>query len=236
MDRDCVVCLYEHSGLSARPWLEAGYNVLCFDKANQPTIDPHPSGGSMWMIPWDAHSEGAFTDVIEFVNGDHVAMLLAFPPCDDLAVSGAKHFAAKLSRDPNFQHRAMERVFVAETLANYFNAPYAIENPVSAISTLWRKPDYVWSPNQYGGYLPVDDEHPLYPDIIEPRDQYRKATCYWIGNGFKVPPRKPLPPLQPLSNMYTKLGGSSERTKRIRNSSPRGMARAIFEANHKRQP
>lgn len=231
-----VVCLYEHSGLSALPWAKAGYTVLCFDKENEPLTIAYESGGVMRSIKWDAHSDNAFAEIIDAVDQAEVVLVLAYPPCDDLAVSGAKHFEKKRQRDPNFQNRAMERVFVAKIIADHYGAPYAIENPVSVISTLWRQPDHIWSPHHYAGYLPEDDAHPLYPDVIEPRDRYRKTTCFWKGNGFIMPKAKPIYPLHSLSNMYTKLGGSSERTKRIRNSSPRGMAQAIFEANHKRQP
>ena len=225
-----VICLYEHSGLSAKPWAEAGYDVWCYDIANE--NEEIPCGkGTIVKRRWDAHTRDAM-ETIFYATTDQV-LVLGFPPCDDLAVSGAKHFQDKLRRDPDVFNKAMRRVHIVRNIADWLKVPYAIENPKSRIATLWRKADYIWSPHQYAGYLPEDDVHPVYPEIIEPRDQYQKETHYWIGNGFIIPPRDPRPPLHPLANMYTKLGGNSERTKRIRNSSPRGMAQAIFEFNRK---
>ena len=67
-----------------------------------------------------------------------------------------------------------------------------VENPVGALSRLWRKPDHVFDPCEYGGYLSESDEHPLYPQHIPARDAYRKKTCIWHGLGrFTMPPRRP---------------------------------------------
>lgn len=72
-------------------------------------------------------------------------LMIAFPPCTDLAVSGAKHFAAKIA--DGRQGRAIE--FVRRLLGA--NVPrIALENPVGVISTKLRKPDQYIQPWQFG--------------------------------------------------------------------------------------
>ncbi|QGF21265.1 DNA methyltransferase [Citrobacter phage HCF1] len=120
--------------------------------------------------------------------------IIAFPPCTDTAVSGSRHFAAKRDRDPEFQIKAMETARIAQELGDWFNVPYMIENPISVLSTMWRQPDYIFHPCGFGGYLPEDDKHPHFPDIIPARDAYTKKTCLWTGNGFVMPDIKSVLP------------------------------------------
>ena len=83
-------------------------------------------------------------------------LMIAHPPCTDLAVSGARHFAAKIA--DGRQERALD--FVRELLG----APIpriALENPVSVISTHIRRPDQVIQPWQFG-------------------HGETKATCLWL--------------------------------------------------------
>ena len=75
-------------------------------------------------------------------------------------------------------------------------AAWYVENPVGALSRWWRKPNHVFDPCEYGGYLSETDEHPLYPQHIPQRDAYRKKTCIWHGQGFTVPPKRPMEPVQ----------------------------------------
>ena len=112
-----------------------------------------------------------------------------------------------------------------------FGCKWAAENPVSVLSTLWRKPDYSFHPYEYGGYLPVSDEHPTYPEYIKPRDAYPKKTCIWSGNGFVMPAKKSVSIEPGYLDQYKKLGGKSLKTKNIRSATPRGFAKAVFLAN-----
>lgn len=171
-------------------------------------------------------------------------MVLSFTPCTDLAVSGALHFAAKLKADPDVFNRAVRWARLGETLGAALGCPYLVENPRSRLSTLWRKPNHKFNPCDYGGYLPEDDQHPNWPDIIPPRDAYTKTTCLWTSDDFVMPEAKPVEPvlvewrlkngkITKTSPMMLKLGGKSQRTKNIRSASPRGFFKAMFEANHK---
>ena len=225
-----VVCLYEQSGLSADEWARNGYSVYCYDILHASRSEQTVGQGRKVFMPWDARDLRQCNDAIHRHKGS-CAIVLAYPPCTDLAVSGAAWFAAKRARNPNYREEAMDLVYTARDMAEYLKAPWCIENPVSVISSQWRKPDYIFHPYEYGGYLPENDVHPLYPEYIEPRDAYPKKTCYWTGQGFIMPRRKPVPFAQGYSKQHRLLGGKSERTKRIRSASPRGINVAIYTAN-----
>lgn len=160
-------------------------------------------------------------------------LIYAFPPCTDLASSGSRAFASKKARNPLFQIQAAQTAKIAAYIAEWFGVPYMIENPRGRLSTLWRKPNHSFEPWQYGGYLPEDDEHPLFPEYIEARDAYPKTTYIWSGNGFIMPTRKPVPVADGYSKQYKKLGGKSARTKLIRSLTPRGFAAAVNKDNAK---
>lgn len=99
--------------------------------------------------------------VIGFVQWD---LIIAHPPCTDLAVSGARHFPAKIA--DGRQQKALD--FVRALM----NAPcerIAIENPISVISSKIRKPDQIIQPWMFG--------HPE-----------KKATCLWLKGLPKLVP------------------------------------------------
>ncbi len=228
-----VVCLYEESGFSAEEWALNGYDVYCYDILHSEERVENTGRGRKFYIPWDA-ADQAQNDAIYARHKGRAVILLAFPPCTDLAISGAARFANKQAANPNYRAEAMALVYTAYNMAEALGCPYAIENPVSVISSQWRKPDHIFNPYEYGGYLPEDDKHPRYPDYIEPRDAYPKRTCYWVGGGFVMPQKRPVAVKPGYSKQYVKLGGKSEKTKRIRSASPRGVAKAIYEANKPR--
>ena len=224
--------LFDGSGIMAQPWAEAGHTCYCF---NYDGAD-HGSYKSAKVIHENIHYVNIWIDC-KFITaatlGEHGKpdMIFAFPPCTDMAVSGAAHFARKAEIDPLFQDKAVETARIAALIAEFFSVPYMIENPVSVLSSKWRKPDFSFHPYEFGGYLPEDDEHPVYPEYIKARDAYPKKTCLWVGGGFKMPQRKPVAVNNGYSDQHKKLGGKSQRTKVIRSLTPRGFARAVFEAN-----
>ena len=176
-------------------------------------------------------------DVSELFEAFDVRLILSFPSCTDLAISGARHFQAKAAANPSYRAEAMALVYMARDIGEAYGVPYAIENPVSVISSEWRKPNHIFQPCDFGGYLPEDDTSP-YPDIIPARDAYTKKTCLWTGNGFVMPEARPVDPVKyqdrnglNYSALHWKLGGKSLRTKNIRSATPRGFAKAVFAAN-----
>ena len=85
-------------------------------------------------------------------------MIIAFPPCTDLAVSGARHFAKKRA-----DGRQQASIDFFMKFANAHCDMIAIENPVGIMSTHFRKPDQIINPWQFG--------HPE-----------TKKTCLWLKN------------------------------------------------------
>ena len=118
-------------------------------------------------------------------------------------------------------------------LAERFGCPYYVENPVSRLATLWRKPNHTFHPFEFGCYIPLDEaEHPRWPEHIAPRDGYSKKTCLWTSETFVFPEKCPVDCESfGASRQHKKLGGKSQKTKNIRSATPRGFARAVFEAN-----
>jgi hypothetical protein len=88
-------------------------------------------------------------------------MLIAHPPCDHLAVSGARWFRKK-----QIDYRQQKAIvfFMQMSLANIPRV--AVENPIGIMSTIWRKPDQIIQPWQYG-------------------HGETKATCLWL-KGLKA--------------------------------------------------
>lgn len=91
-------------------------------------------------------------------------ILICFPPCTDLAVSGARHFERKIA--DGSQQKSIE-FFMA--LANCNIQKIAIENPIGIMSGKWRKPDQIIQPWQFG-------------------DKAQKSTCLWLKGLPKLKP------------------------------------------------
>jgi hypothetical protein len=221
-----VVSLFDESGNMGRPWAESGYRVFCFDILNTDREEIFANGGKIIWVKADL-DDPAWHQVIMDM---HAVMMFSFSPCDDLAVSGSLHFAKKLAANPDCQKIATERAKLVEILADGFSK-WMHENPISILSTTWRKADFYFDPSDYGGYLPEDDVHPRWPEYIAPRDAYPKKTGIRCGNGFVVPPKKPVYREPGYSAQHKRLGGKSAKTKQIRSETPRGFANAVFEAN-----
>jgi len=98
-------------------------------------------------------------DVIELLRQEW-DMIIAFPPCTDLAVSGAAWFEEK--RKDGRQQKSIDFFMLFANL----KTPYCIENPVGIMSTVWRKPDQIIQPYEFG--------HPE-----------QKKTCLWL-NGLPL--------------------------------------------------
>lgn len=236
MQPKIVLSLYDYTGEMVRPWAENGYECHILDIQHAPlqnNVEHFGGGGSIHKIHADLHD-----DLYNWMNiyaslAHNVQIVFGFPVCTDLAVSGAAHFAKKAKVDPLFQRKAATHAKNVATFAKLLGVPYMVENPVSVLSTLWRKPDFYFHPYEYGGYIPEDQaEHPTYPTYIAPRDAYSKKTSIWSGNGFVQPDPLPVPcESYGNSTQHAKLGGKSDKTKNIRSATPRGFARAVYESN-----
>lgn len=224
-----AIFLYDYTGIMAQPWLDAGYECWLFD-------GQHPEGitreGNLVKVGmwFDAYKTTEHTrQIVEIVGDAHI--VIGFPECTDLAVSGAAHFVRKKLENIAFQAEATELARLVMYVGENLGCKWMVENPVSVLSTLWRKPDFSFNPYEYGGYLPPNDVHPIYPKYIKPRDAYPKKTCIWSGKGFVQPRKRPVKVESGYSEQHLKLGGKSLKTKNIRSATPRGFAKAVFEAN-----
>ena len=234
-----IIFLYSTSGLAEKPFLDAGYEVWSFDGQNQ---DENLCGGMWhkrwaWFEPEDLVGQAKrIVDTVQRTGGnERILLVVGFPECTHIAVSGSRHFKRKLAENPEIQNDAVKLARLVEVVGNVANCQWAAENPVSVLATKWRKSDHTFEPYHYGGYLPEDDVHPLYPEFINARDAYPKKTCLWVGNGFIMPPKKTVDVPRrsdgsvAYSEQYQRLGGTSLKTKNIRSASPRGFFIALCE-------
>lgn len=128
-----------------------------------------------------------------------IDLMIAFPPCTHIAVSGARWFKGK-ERE---QEEALQ--FVRALL----DAPIlriALENPISIISTRIRKPDQIIQPWMFG--------HPE-----------TKATCLWLNN---LPPLKPTNIVGGRDNRVHRESPGPDRWKR-RSRTYQGIADAMAD-------
>ena len=95
------------------------------------------------------------TDVLDIIN-DNWNLMIAFPPCTDICVSGARWFKEK-------QKDGRQQIGIDFFMA-MINAPIekiAVENPIGIMSTHFRKPDQIIQPWMFG-----------HGEV--------KATCLWL--------------------------------------------------------
>ena len=106
------------------------------------TSGPHPE----WHLQ---------QDVLPLLEQDW-DMIIAFPPCTHLAVSGAAWFEAKRK-----DGRQQQGIDFFMQFANAKCDKIAIENPVGIMSNHYRKPDQIIQPFMFG-------------------DPFSKKTCLWL--------------------------------------------------------
>lgn len=232
--RDTAIFLCDLTGIMSEPWLKAGYNCILVDPQHGMRSETtHESGGVCTRLPMTVLE--AVPTLREMLLSSTACFVAGFPVCTDVAVSGTAHWAAKRAADPYFQAKAALLGEQCRMVGEMLGVPWFFENPVSAFSGIFGKPSYTFHPNEFGGYLPANDNHPLYPEYFPPQDAYKKKTCLWTGGGFVMPARRPVQAIesegQGDSEAHNRLGGKSERTKNIRSATPRGFSQATFEAN-----
>ena len=113
------------------------------------------------LLPTESPGQHIQGDVLEVLN-DGWDLMIAHPPCTYLAVSGARWF----------KYRKKEQYDAYKFFMNLAEAPIrriCIENPVSVMSTLWRKPDQIIQPWMFG-------------------HGETKKTCLWLKNLPKLVP------------------------------------------------
>lgn len=218
-----VVLLFEHTGLAAKPFIQRGMNVCMIDLQN---TQPNAYVPEAAQYAYDVLKRER--DIVKLCRGAN--LVFGMPPCTDLAVSGARHFRKKAALDSEFQTKAVHLARSVERIGTKAGAPWAAENPIGRLSTLWRHWNFIFDPWEFGAYLPLKDGHPMWPEYIPARDAYSKRTCLWSGNGFKLPRKRPVEEPDGYSPQFYKTGGKSEKTKLIRSASPRGFFTALAKS------
>ncbi len=147
-----VLVACEFSGIVRNAFVAAGHDAMSCDFLPSETERPDR---------WDGHYQG---DVLELLAdpGYSFDLMVAHPPCTHLAVSGARWF-----KDKQREQEEAIAFFMALVAAKI--PRIAVENPVSIMSTRYRKPDQIIQPWQFG--------HPE-----------TKATCLWLKNLPKLLP------------------------------------------------
>ncbi len=174
--------LFDYTGIMAEPWRQAGYDCYIVDLQHPAGIRKHSRKEGLFLVGTDLRH--GWLPPAEIVG--RIAFVGAFPECTNTAVSGAAHFVKK---GPRALALSLDLFATAKEIGEWSGAPWFIENPVSTFSTYCGKPDYLFDPYEFGGYLPEDDSHPIWPEYISGRDAYPKKTCLWTGGGFVMPPK-----------------------------------------------
>lgn len=187
--RILVAC--EYSGIVRNEFAKLGHDAWSCDLS--PTEIP------------GQHYQGYLEDFIG--EGSEWDLIIAHPPCTHLASSGARYFKEKQA-DGRQQYAINFFMMIANR-----NCPrICIENPIGIMSTVWRKPDQIIQPWQFG-------------------HDASKATCLWL---------KGLPKLQPTDIIIkaryenqtpsgqNRLSPSPERAM-LRSKTYEGIARAMAD-------
>jgi hypothetical protein len=153
-------------------------------------------------------------DVRTYIPPDNAYGILAAPPCTDFSVSGAQYWKQK---DKDGRTEASLEI-VKKCLAIIQKCKpvfWCLENPVGRLPKLLPEIGKPWyfQPYWFG-------------------DGYTKKTGLW--GSFNKPQRtNEIEPERVCKqgSWLMKLGGKSERTKRLRSVTPTGFAQAFYEAN-----
>ncbi len=174
---------FECSGVVRDAFLELGHTVISCD------LQPTRSNGP--------HYQGSIWDIIHYPFD----LAILHPECTDLAVSGAKHFKEKQFDGRQYVSMATIMRLVKETE----HIPrVCIENPISIISSLWRKPDQIIQPWMFG-------------------HGETKATCLWLKGLPKLEPTNIVEGREPVIH---RMPPSADR-KYLRSKTYEGIAKAM---------
>lgn len=176
-----VLIACEYSGAVRDAFISQGHNAVSCDILQTDKLGPHYQG-----------------DVRDILH-DNWDLMVAFPPCTHLAVSGARWFKEK-QRDG----RQEEALNFVRLLLNAPIERIALENPVSIISSHIRKPDQIIQPWQFG-------------------HGETKKTCLWLKN---LPKLAPTNVVDGREQRIWKLPPSKDRWK-IRSQTFQGIADAM---------
>lgn len=260
-----AIFLCDITGKMAEPWVKAGYDAILVDPQHPEGVtveaqDPEFGFPSITKVGYVLNHPETWRVIREAIQTGRVVFVAGFPPCTDVAVCGTKNFASKFAKDKHFQAKAALVAEQCRVIGQLSGAPWLFENPISVFSSIFGKPDHIFSPYQY-------------TDLCRD-DNYFKSTCLWTGNGFVMPDAQMEPVVKTTTEMVLERLGRlwSDKKKMLkahadkfnevelewinkfypddrihkaapgedranfRSATPRGFAKAVFEANHKAAP
>jgi len=177
-----ILIACEESQAVCKTFRDLGHNAYSCD------ILPCSGGHPEWHYNFDvfeviANNGGVLQNGEEHFLDGKWDLMIAHPPCTFLSVSGARWFyhpedkgkpVEERRPHPRFPNRKQEKQDAIDFFMKIANADIeriAIENPIGAISTNWRKPDQIVQPYMFG-------------------DEASKATCLWLKNLPLLTPTK----------------------------------------------
>ncbi len=218
-----ILIACEESQRVCTAFRERGHNAFSCD------ILPCSGGHPEWHIQGDvlpllngfvkfSTQNGYIHDDVTWNKWD---MIIAFPPCTYLTVTGNRWFNVERYGEKAIQ-RHKDREEAIKFFMSFANADcerIAIENPVGIMSTEWRKPNQIVNPSDFG-------------------DPFEKKTCLWLKglppleatNIVDVPPRKQFDSGKSMPAWYADLWHlpKEERAKQRSKTFP-GIAKAMAE-------
>ena len=184
---------------------ERGHNAFSCD------IEPCSGGHPEWHLQ---------QDVLPLLK-EKWDMIIAFPPCTYLTVTGNRWFNIDRYGEKAIQ-RHKDRKDAIDFFMAFANAnceKIAIENPVGIMSSEWRKPNQIINPWQFG-------------------DAFEKKTCLWLKglpelqptNIVEIPPRKKFDSGKSMPSWYAEAWHlPKEERAKLRSKTFPGIARAMAE-------
>jgi hypothetical protein len=177
-----ILSLFDYSGAWSQPYVDAGYHVIRVDLKH---------GQDVRLLK--------LADIPQPVHG-----ILAAPPCDHFAASGARWWEGK------GEAALLDGLALVDATLRLVQVLrpewWALENPVGRLVDYLGEPVMYFDPCDYG-------------------DPYTKRTCLW-GRFNADMPRSPVEPTE-----GSKMHLMSSSHKEQRSETPGGFARAFFAAN-----
>lgn len=180
-----VLIACEESQVVCKAFRELGHEAYSCDL--QPCSGGHPE----WHLQVDA---------LELLKMKW-DLLIAHPPCTDLAVSGARWFKEKQA-----DGRQQKSIDFFMRFINADCPRIAVENPVCIMSRIYRKPDQIIQPWQFG-----------HGEV--------KTTCLWLKG---LPPLLPTEIVEGREQKCWKMAPSPDRAKK-RSRTYDGIGRAMAD-------
>ncbi len=228
-----ILSLCDLTGIWPAPYREAGYDVRCVDiRRESPAWVRCECCENYWCLAHALHAHDCSCPPFEEwskspyesgIPGQDVRLLdypgrvhgiLAAPPCTMFANSGNRW-----KRTDEELAAALAVVDACLRLVAVCRPEWwALENPVGKLRRWLGPPTMIFDPCEFGD--PYQKKTLLWGNFVHP-------APLWSGADRAVKPER----VCSQGSWIQKLGGKSERTKRLRSATPMGFARAFFEAN-----